>query len=163
MKNRILKIIPIIIVLAWMGVIFYFSHQNGNSSSKMSNGVTRWVVNTFIPNFSSLTKTEQTEVLKNTSFIIRKLAHYGEYAILGFFLFSAVYVFTDKEKILFPVASLLGILYAISDEFHQSFISGRAPSAKDVVIDSVGVLTAIFILGIFLSIKKIRKKKRKVV
>ncbi|MDE7161186.1 MAG: VanZ family protein [Anaeroplasmataceae bacterium] len=159
MKKKILRVVPILIVLAWMGVIFYFSHQNGNSSSRMSNTVTRWIVNTFVPNYSSLTNSEQADILKNTSFVIRKLAHYSEYAILGFFLFSAVYVFTDNEKILIPVVSLLGILYAISDEFHQSFIGGRSPAPRDVVIDSIGVLTAVLILGIFLNIKRMRKKK----
>ncbi|MDE5856078.1 MAG: VanZ family protein, partial [Anaeroplasmataceae bacterium] len=81
------------------------------------------------------------------------------YAVLGLFLFSAVYVFTDNEKIILPVVSILGILYAISDEFHQSFIGGRAPAVKDVVIDSIGLLTALFLICIFLNIKRIRKKK----
>lgn len=159
MKKNIVKVLLIIIALAWMGVIFYFSHQNGTSSSKMSNNVTRWVVNVFVPNYNTLTKTEQTNILKNASYVIRKLGHYSEYAILGLFLFAAVYVFTDNEKIIFAVVSILGILYAISDEFHQSFIGGRAPAAKDVCIDAIGLLTALFLIGIFLNIKKIRKKR----
>ena len=84
----------------------------------MSNGITRWVVNTFVPNYSDLTKAEQSSILKNTSYIIRKLAHYSEYVILGLFLFTAVYVFTDNEKIIIPVVRILGILYAISEIHH---------------------------------------------
>ena len=159
MKKIIKKILPVVIVLAWMGVIFYFSHQNGTSSSKMSNGITRWVVNTFVPNYSNLTKAEQSSILKDTSYVIRKLAHYSEYAILGLFLFTAVYMFTDNEKIIIPVVSILGILYAISDEFHQSFVGGRAPAVKDVLIDSIGVLTIVFLIGIYLNFKRIRKLK----
>ncbi|MDE6408302.1 MAG: VanZ family protein [Anaeroplasmataceae bacterium] len=135
MRKIIVKGLPIVIVLAWMGVIFYFSHQNGTSSSGMSNKVTRWVVNTFVSNYSNLPKEEQTSIWKNTSYVIRKLAHYSEYLVLGLFLFVAVYTFTKDEKIIFPVVSVLGILYAISDEFHQFFIGGRAPAIKDVLID----------------------------
>ncbi|MDE6656802.1 MAG: VanZ family protein [Anaeroplasmataceae bacterium] len=159
MRKYIKRSVFIIIALIWMGVIFYFSHQNGVSSSKMSSGITRWVVNTFVPNFSNMTKAEQSVILKDTGFVIRKLAHYAEYGVLGFFLFSAVYVFTDNEKIIFPIVSILGVLYAVSDEFHQSFIGGRAPTVKDVLIDSIGLLTVLLLIGIFLNIKRLRKKK----
>lgn len=159
MKKIIKRCIFIFIAILWMGVIFYFSHQNGTTSSRTSNVVTRWVVNTFIPNYSNMSKTEQASVLKNTSYVIRKIGHYSEYAVLGLFLFSAVYVFTDNEKIILSVGSILGILYAISDEFHQSFIGGRAPAAKDVLIDSIGLLTALLLICIFLNIKRIRRKK----
>ncbi|MDE6241886.1 MAG: VanZ family protein [Anaeroplasmataceae bacterium] len=159
MKKIIVKGLPIVIVLAWMGVIFYFSHQNGVSSSRMSNKVTSWVVNTFVSNYSNLPKDEQTNILKNTSYVIRKLAHYSEYVVLGLFLFVAVYTFTSNEKIIFPVVSVLGILYAISDEFHQYFIGGRAPAVKDVLIDSIGVLTILLLIGSILNLKRIRKKK----
>lgn len=159
MKNKILRVVPIIIVLVWMGVIFYFSHQSGTSSSKMSNSITRWIVNTFVPNYSNLTRVEQSSILKDTSYVIRKLAHYTEYAILGLFLFAATYAFTDNEKIIFSVVSVLGIVYAISDELHQSFIDGRAPTVKDVLIDAIGLLTILVLIGIILNIRRIRKKK----
>jgi len=38
------------------------------------------------------------------------------------------------------VATLLGGLYGVSDEFHQSFVPGRYPSLSDVVADTVGSL-----------------------
>ncbi|MDE7384269.1 MAG: VanZ family protein [Anaeroplasmataceae bacterium] len=159
MKKIIVKGLPIVIVLAWMGVIFYFSHQNGVSSSRMSNKVTKWVVNTFVSNYSNLPKDEQANILKNTSYVIRKLAHYSEYVVLGLFLFVAVNAFTSNQKIIFPVVSILGILYAVSDELHQYFIGGRAPAVKDVLIDSIGVLTILLLIGSILNLKRIRKKK----
>ncbi|MDE5547269.1 MAG: VanZ family protein [Anaeroplasmataceae bacterium] len=140
-------------------MIFYFSHQNGVSSSRMSNKVTKWVVNTFVSNYSNLPKDEQANILKNTSYVIRKLAHYSEYVVLGLFLFVAVYAFTSNQKIIFPVVSILGILYAVSDELHQYFIGGRAPAVKDVLIDSIGVLTILLLIGSILNLKRIRKKK----
>jgi VanZ family protein len=38
------------------------------------------------------------------------------------------------------VATLIGGLYGVSDEFHQSFIPGRYPSVSDIIADTVGAL-----------------------
>ncbi|MDE6047379.1 MAG: VanZ family protein, partial [Anaeroplasmataceae bacterium] len=42
---------------------------------------------------------------------------------------------------------------------HQYFIGGRAPAVKDVLIDSIGVLTILLLIGSILNLKRIRKKK----
>jgi VanZ family protein len=67
--------------------------------------------------------------------LLRKLAHAGEYAVLGALLLRAVGSV--------PVAVVLGTLYAVSDEVHQSFVSGRQGSAVDVAIDAAGVLCGV--------------------
>jgi len=64
--------------------------------------------------------------------ILRKCAHMTEYAILAFLLARAF----GREA----PALVVGVLYAASDEFHQSFVSGRHASPVDVAIDTVGVL-----------------------
>ena len=67
--------------------------------------------------------------------ILRKCAHVTEYAVLAFLLARAIGRAAP--------AFLLGVLYAASDEFHQSFVSGRHASPIDVAIDSVGLLIGI--------------------
>lgn len=73
-------------------------------------------------------------------FILRKIAHILEYAILTFLLFRALV----KEKISFVktliLAVIIAFLYSISDEYHQTFVQGRQGSFKDMGIDSVGIL-----------------------
>ncbi len=73
-------------------------------------------------------------------FILRKIAHILEYAILTFLLFRALV----KEKISFVktliLAVIIAFLYSISDEYHQTFVQGRQGSFKDIGIDSVGIL-----------------------
>jgi VanZ family protein len=65
---------------------------------------------------------------------LRKLAHAGEFAVLGALLARA----------LPELAALwLGIAYAVADELHQTFVPGRAGTLLDVGIDSVGVLLGI--------------------
>jgi VanZ family protein len=67
---------------------------------------------------------------------LRKLAHTGEYAVLGLLLHRA----TGRAGL----ASALGVLYAVSDEIHQSFVPGRMGSPVDVGIDAVGVVVGVW-------------------
>jgi VanZ family protein len=84
------------------------------------------------------------------------------YHIIVFFLLTFFLLITIKgEEKLKPKHILwtlvLVILYAISDEFHQSFVPGRDSSIKDVLIDLIGILFAVLIYP-----KKNNKKERKV-
>ena len=65
--------------------------------------------------------------------ILRKMAHMVEYGIFFLLLSRAM-----KKPLIWPI--ILSIFYAISDEFHQSFIPGRHMALLDVCFDSTGVL-----------------------
>jgi VanZ family protein len=67
--------------------------------------------------------------------VLRKIAHAAEYAVLGALLFRAI----GRTGLAFG----LGVLYAASDEIHQSFVPGRLGSPLDVVIDGAGVAVGI--------------------
>ena len=69
--------------------------------------------------------------------ILRKGAHVTEYAIFGLLLARAI----GREA----PAFLLGVAYAITDEVHQHFVSGRHSSPIDVAIDSTGVLIGVLV------------------
>ncbi len=103
------------LVVLWIGIIFFFSHQPDLKSD--------------LPN--------------QWDFILRKLAHISEYAILTFLLIRALsnYQLSKKKIILWSV--FLAILYAVSDEYHQTFIFGREGTIRDVLIDSAGVFFAL--------------------
>lgn len=64
--------------------------------------------------------------------VLRKLAHTGEYAVLGALLLRAL-----RNPL--PAAAL-AVAYAASDELHQHFVAGRRGRPLDVAIDTVGVL-----------------------
>jgi hypothetical protein len=66
---------------------------------------------------------------------LRKVAHAAEFAVLGAVLLRA----TERTSAAFG----LGVLYAVSDEIHQSFVAGRQGSPVDVAIDAVGVLAGV--------------------
>jgi VanZ family protein len=69
--------------------------------------------------------------------VLRKLAHATEYAVLGALLVRA----TGRSGLAFA----LGVLYAIGDEWHQTFVAGRLGAPLDVAIDAVGVACGVFL------------------
>jgi VanZ family protein len=71
--------------------------------------------------------------------VLRKLAHLAEYAVLGALLYRAL----RRE----PAAIALGSLYAVTDEVHQAFVSGRQGSPLDWLIDTVGVVAGALLLS----------------
>jgi VanZ family protein len=68
---------------------------------------------------------------------LRKIAHAAEYAVLGFLLLRAA----GRAEL----ALALGVAYAVSDEIHQHFVSGREGAPLDVAIDAVGVAVGVYL------------------
>jgi VanZ family protein len=71
--------------------------------------------------------------------VLRKVAHTAEYAVLGALLFRAL----RRE----PLAILAGSAYAVTDEVHQAFVSGRHGSPVDWLIDTVGVTAGVLLFS----------------
>ncbi len=74
--------------------------------------------------------------------VLRKIAHFGEYAVLGLLLARAV----GRR----PLALAAGVAYAASDELHQHFVAGRHAAVRDVLIDSAGVLAGVLAAHVLL-------------
>jgi VanZ family protein len=123
---------------SWMGVIFYFSHQPGKESAQMSGWFTKIVeAIAYVFNISS------TEV--DLHLLVRKGAHFTEFAILGFLLFIALYFTREKLLPSSIIALITGVLYGVFDELHQLFIPGRSCQVADILIDASGILIAILL------------------
>ncbi len=82
----------------------------------------------------------------------RKLAHVVEYAVLGWLFMNAVMRTwqTKDQRLAMAWSVIFCVLYAVSDEIHQSFSPGRNPAFYDVVIDALGVLIGVVFYGILL-------------
>lgn len=103
-------------VLLWMGVIFVASSRSSLP---------------FVLN-------------KTVDFATKKAGHVTEYGVLAFLLWRAI----SKERgwaalPSFGGAFVLSLLYAISDEFHQTFVPGRSGRLADVGSDVLGVILAL--------------------
>lgn len=143
-----IKLIGIVVI--WHLVIFLQSFLPGDLSSNQS-GI---IVNFVYPIIQSIGLNIDIET---TSFLIRKLAHMVEFAILGIFLFYLYKYKFNQKKLLF-VLMFHGLLVAVIDETIQSFIPNRAGQVLDVLIDFVGF--SIGITGIWLLNKYIINKKQ---
>lgn len=156
MKKNILRIILIILLLGTFYIIFGFSSQDGEKSGSISRRITEKIA-TLIPQIQKENEIEKENIMNTMESIIRKMAHFSIYTVVGLLLMSLVSTYNIKEKNRLIITLITGIIYASSDEIHQSFVPGRSPMITDVVIDTMGV-----ILGILLIIlgKKIIKKYR---
>lgn len=123
-----------------MFLIFLMSSFDATDSSNQSN----FIVNII----SNILNIENVRLL---SLIIRKLAHFTEYLILGTLVINMFTKNNAKKSCLLSI--LLCIIYAISDEIHQIFTPGRACQIKDILIDSVGSITGIYLF------KLLKKRK----
>lgn len=74
--------------------------------------------------------------------ILRKIAHMSAYAALTLLWLRALGPYT-RRALIWAVA--IAFLFAISDEYHQTFVEGRHGSPVDVGIDTVGIVIAVLI------------------
>ncbi len=136
-------------MLAVMAVIFIFSAQSGQQSYKTSQAV-----GDFVQSLPSVSPSKPGGTDKGNFFdkvSIRDLAHFALYFALGVTAFltaaSAAGRFVVKRRGLLPLLCAcatvaVSFLYALSDEWHQTFVDGRTASMEDVLLDSIGFCTA---------------------
>lgn len=116
-----IKLEPLVTVILWCAVIFYFSS---------------------IPGL-------KTDFKSMTDLVLRKIAHITEYFILTllfFRTFTSSKSLNKKHAIV--IAVFMAFLYAVSDEFHQVFVENRDGRILDVLVDSLGIFAAYRILKI---------------
>ena len=151
---RMKKMIAPILLIAWMGLIFYMSSQQGGESSGLSNKIVSKLFSLFP--FLGDPYDEKADVFLTFSLIVRKGAHFTEYlilAVLAFFFISSYYVNVGAYMFSWAFATI----YAITDEIHQHFIPGRVAAPLDVCVDSAGALFGVYL--VFL-VMRARKRKR---
>lgn len=139
------KVFKLILVILWMILIYSFSNQSGDISSDMSGGILDCILGWLEQiglNFSN-------EIIYTFMFIIRKVAHYLLYFILGLLLMSLFYEYSISLNKQVIYAILICLIYASSDEIHQLFVPDRNGNIIDVFIDMFGGLTSIGIIYIF--------------
>ena len=153
MKEKIKQIIYLVLVLIWMSTIFMFSNQTGGESQGLSQKVTKVIVEIFTHN-QNIEEAEKLELIENIDYYIRKLAHFSIYAIGGILIYNYINTYNLSKKIVIIISILIGAIYAMTDEFHQIFTSGRSANVFDVLIDSCGVTTGVILRDFINKFKK---------
>lgn len=108
-------------VVLWCGLIFFLSHQ---------------------PDLKS-------DLPETWDFFLRKLAHMAEFGLLAVLFFKGLrgHNFKVSRGLIFTL--IFSLLYAASDEYHQTFIGGRSGSPIDMGIDSIGIIIAVLTIWYF--------------
>ncbi|WP_448921323.1 VanZ family protein [Eubacterium sp.] len=145
-RSKAIAVVFWILTAICMAIIFYFSSRPANQSAGQSSVVTLFLQRLF-----------HTEAI--TEHMVRKFAHYTEFAGLGFLINTALYCSTGKQKL--PLGIAIGSAYAGTDEIHQIFVDGRSCQFTDWALDTAGIVTgAIIFLILNLIIRKIIKHKK---
>ncbi|ENZ03739.1 VanZ family protein [Clostridium thermobutyricum] len=134
-KNRI--IFSWILLVIWMIFIFYMSAQPADISNSQSGFVIKLLQSIGIDSSGNNIGLLTT--------IVRKGAHFSEYAILGLLSYNVMKNYFTKKRARI-VAVLIVFFYACSDEFHQLFVSGRAGKITDVIIDTSGGIFSVLVI-----------------
>ena len=164
MNKKFFRYFCLVFSVFIMGLIFYFSMQNSAESDFVSNSLLQKIIFLFEKNLNNLPTQEQLIVVEKYHFILRKLAHFGIYASLGFFVFGFFGTYNRyKKAVLLFFSVAFTFFYALSDEFHQMFVSGRSAQFTDVLIDTSGGILGSIIMAIFLYfVVKIFIKRRRI-
>jgi len=126
-------------LIAWLAFISFASSDSfsAGNTSRIIGPLILWL----FPNTTP-------ETLAVIHFITRKVAHFTEYAILGFLAARALRT-SPRPAISghwFLICAILIVVYALIDEYHQSFVPTRTASIFDSLIDMAGGLTALVIV-----------------
>lgn len=148
MRKNILRVILMTLLLGTFFIIFGFSSQDAEKSGNLSSSVTKLI----------LGQEEREDIVERAESVIRKIAHFCIYTLVGFLLMALVSTYDLEENKRIRISLGIGILYATSDEIHQLFIPGRSGQITDIILDSMGVIIGILFLLIIVEIDK-RKRK----
>ncbi len=129
-----------IVVILWMALIFYLSHQPATESDELSTGITEVIIQTV----EKVAPGMEIDI-RSLNHTIRKNAHFFAYLVLGVLVINALRASGIKGYRSIALALGICILYAISDEVHQLFIPGRSGEVRDVLIDTAGASVGIMV------------------
>ena len=150
------KALRYVLTVLWCVVIFLFSANDADTSSEQSDVITDICIDTFVPDYDSLSGAEQEDIFDTVSFMVRKTAHFTEYLILGALIFWCLHRAGDK-RVRTACSAVGASLYSVTDELHQLFSDGRSCELRDVLIDSGGGLLGAF-LGLLILVIYEKKK-----
>lgn len=140
--------ISLVLIVIWLVIIFSLSNDTAEESSSKSDVVAEEIAEVIY-------KDENKK--KELVHPIRKIAHGTVYFILNILVMNLLFQLNRMNYKYYLLGILFCILYAISDEVHQLYISGRSGELRDVFIDSMGsILGCLFYLGIYKLIRKIK-------
>lgn len=133
-------------VLIWCGVIFSFSQFSmftGANTAKVIHHIAQYF------GLGGANDHRDSGVF-SWNFIIRKFAHLSAFGFLAFLVWKAVF----PNRFSYIGAWCFTVLYAASDEWHQSFRPGRTALFSDVLIDATGAFIVLLFIRFYIRTRR---------
>ena len=124
-------------VFLWASVIFLFSTDIFSSAN---------TARAFEPILQQIFPQLTPAHFERIHAVIRKLGHFTEYFVFGGLLWRALrsHEAAGTRSRRFVLSIAITVIYAVSDEWHQSFVPSRTASVVDVLIDTIGGICGIW-------------------
>jgi len=148
------RVINWIIIVLYLALIFLLSNQDGRQSNRISNEITE-SVKEYVGLLPAAQKAGKLHKI-DYNMILRKFTHFTEYFILYMLILRALLLSKVRINRGLALALIACLLYASSDEFHQSFVQARTPRVFDVFIDTLGAALALALCIIYFR-RKVRR------
>ncbi|MGB8956866.1 MAG: VanZ family protein [Tumebacillaceae bacterium] len=161
-KNRTRFLLFLVLSVLWMIVIYSKSaqpYQQQDIKPFLSEQISMNTLQALLPHIEFYYDGEYVTYTKPYSmleFFIRKGGHLTEYFILAALFWGTLTATHLRARSAFWLAFTLAVLYASTDEYHQTFVTNRTGHPIDVAMDSCGAMLALLLLLIL----KIRRDKK---
>lgn len=169
-RKTIILAAIVAITIAWCVTIFKFSAMNSETSNGKSTGIVEQTIIKVLDatNEASITDShpDDEKLAKAANLInapLRKVAHATVYFVLAIILLTLGRVIFGGRKYLLTcvIAILLCFIFAMTDEYHQTFVDGRTGQFMDVLIDTAGACVGTLLFSSYYLVWWIGRKSRK--
>ena len=155
-----IRILLTVLTVALMVQIFCFSMETAERSDATSRKYAEQVISLLHPDYERYPEDQQQVLLNEVQHVVRKLAHFTEYAALGLLMTLCLMSWFGRRQRTGFAAWAGGTFYACTDELHQLLTDGRSGQWTDVLIDSSGVLTGVLLVSLVIHLIRLRKKRK---
>ena len=161
-KNRTRFLLFLVLSVLWMIVIYSKSaqpYQQQDIKPFLSQQISPETLQALLPHIEFSYNGQQVTYTKPYSmleFFIRKGGHVTEYFILAALFWGTLTTTRLRTRSAFLLSFALAVLYAATDEYHQTFVPNRTGQLVDLYVDASGALLALLLLFIL----KIRRDKK---
>jgi VanZ family protein len=139
-----------LLTITWIIVIYFFTELPSFNGQSTATVINKTVVANEVTNHVVSPSTGSLLTLNELNILFRKSAHIFVFGVLAMLFFKCI----EPRRYSYLMAGVLTVLYAIFDEWHQSFIPGRVAAIKDVMFDSFGAMVALFLVYFIVKRKK---------
>lgn len=148
------------LVVVWTGMLFFFSSQTAAESTVLSGNTIRFLLEIFHPYYLEMTTSQQSQLIAELQHLVRNTAHVFGYFILAILCMLALRQHQLKNGQRMALTLLICIGYALTDEMHQLFVTGRAFEVTDLGLDLCGTLAGLAVMLIMMFFKRQKTKRQ---